>query len=169
MGVGAVWYDIALVVERGCPFGLHGPPPPPYRRCSLPASNAAHRTSVPRIRTGVRTALGPRLPAVQFSSRSASLAIRSDGFVFFFMFNLIFPYRCSVCSVYYFIIFTHRSSALVWRTPFVEVRMSTFIFKLVLMDIVCCSANSNTWKYFSCRTQFILVFSKTSFIWIPSW
>ncbi|KAL4143394.1 hypothetical protein QTP88_005730 [Uroleucon formosanum] len=28
MGVGAVWYDITLVFERGCPFGLYGPPPP---------------------------------------------------------------------------------------------------------------------------------------------
>lgn len=117
----------------GVPSASTAPLSTPFHRRSLPASNAAHRTSVPRIRTGVRTALGPRLPAVRFLSRSA---IRSDGFGFYFVLNLIFPHRCSDCFVYRFIFLLATHSCSLCTTIRQGKNESSLIFLLVLMDIV---------------------------------
>jgi len=85
----------------------------------------------------------------QFGSRLGLRPLRSDPMAsVFFRFQLnispsVFSLFC-VSFYYFYSPIIHVCG----RTLFVEVRMSSFIFKLVLVDIVCYSVNNNTWIHF---------------------
>lgn len=122
MGVGAVWYDIALVVKRGCPFGLYDPLSAPFRCRSLPTSNAAHRSCTAHTHRCTRCFR----TSVAGCSVLVSVHVPCDlirWFWLFYVLNFIFLHRCSISFVLRFQFFRVYSVKL-----FVKVRMCFRLF-----------------------------------------